>query len=142
MLELRHRVRVFLFQVLDSDIRYLLLRQKPRAEWPLGPVIGRVGVDEHLRDAILREVRAETGIHRPHELVEIAQPQKELFGDVGLVDWPFAYQAGIPGRPVGPLRPGPMIGEYAWMGFEEAFARLESRRDRDALIRLQLRLAG
>ena len=142
MLDLRHRVRVFLFQVLDQEVQYLLLRQKPCAEWPLGPVIGRVGLDEHLDDAILREVAAETGIRRPHHLIEIAQPQKELFGDVGLVDWPFAYQAGTPDHPAEALKPGPMIGEYAWMSFGEAFQRIGGRRDRDALVRLQLRLAG
>jgi hypothetical protein len=142
MFDLRHRVRVFVFQVLDSEVQYLLLRQKPRSEWPLGPVIGPVGLHEHLKDAILREVYAETGLRRPHHLMEISKPQKELFGDVGLVEWPFAWQAGTPDAPVRTLRPGPMVGEYAWMPFEAAFHSLEARRDREALVRLQLRLAG
>ncbi len=142
MFELAHRVRVFVFQVLDSEVQYLLLRQKPRSEWPLGPVVGAVAIHEHLTDAVLREVRAETGLRRPHHVIDLSHPQKELFGDMGLVEWPFAYQAGTPDQPVETLTPGPMVGEYAWMRFDEAFHRIETRRDRDALVRLQLRIAG
>lgn len=142
MFVLQHRVRVFVFQHTGSEVRYLLLRQKPRAEWPLGPVIGSVGIDEHLTDAALREVARETGLRQPHLLLDLADPAKDLFGDVGLVEWPFAYQAGTPDRPAADVQPGPMIGEFAWMRFDEAFQSVEARRDRNALVRLQVRLAG
>jgi hypothetical protein len=33
-----------------------------------------------------------------------------------------------------------MVGELAWMGFEEAYRRIETATDRDALVRLQLTL--
>ncbi|MFM1871049.1 MAG: hypothetical protein RL398_471, partial [Planctomycetota bacterium] len=36
MFNLEHRVRIFVFQVLDRRVEYLLLRQRPREEWPLG----------------------------------------------------------------------------------------------------------
>lgn len=141
MFVLQHRVRVFVFQYEGTELRYLLLRQKPRAEWPLGPVIGAVGLDEHLPEAAVREVARETGLTRPQQLLDLAEPSKELFGDVGLVEWPFAFQAGTPGRPA-EVTPGPMIGEYAWMAFDVAFRSVEARRDRDALVRLQVRLAS
>lgn len=32
MFNLEHRVRIFVFQVLDRRVEYLLLRQKPREE--------------------------------------------------------------------------------------------------------------
>jgi hypothetical protein len=140
MFTLEHRVRVFVFQVLDQGVAYLLLRQKPRDEWPLGPVIGALQPGEKFQDAVLREVRAETGLRRPVHLIELAAPQKELFGEIGLVDWPFAWQAGSPADPVPAIVPGPMVGELAWMGFEEAYRRLEASADRDALVRLQLTL--
>ncbi len=140
MFALEHKIRVFVFQVLERDIQYLLLRHKPRTEWPLGPVVGAVSPGEQIRDAILREVRLETGIERPILIRELTQPQKELFGDMGLIEWPYGYQAGGPTSPVQNLVPGPMVGEVAWMGFEEAFQRLESALDRDALVRLQLSL--
>lgn len=138
MFALEHRVRVFVFQILESEVRYLLLRQKPAAEWPLGPVIGKVGLHEHLIDAAVREVREETGIRRPHHIMDLSEPSKELFGDIGLVEWPFAYQAGTADRPVDRVTPGPNVGEFLWLDFEQAFQRIESNRDRDALVRLKL----
>jgi 8-oxo-dGTP pyrophosphatase MutT (NUDIX family) len=140
MFHLEHRVRVFVFQLLEQGPQYLLLRQRPRAEWPLGPVIGAVGPGEKFHDAVLREVQVETGLRRPVHLIELAAPQKELFGEVGLVEWPFAWQAGTPSEPVQTVTPGPMVGEWTWMRFDEAYHRIEASPDRDALVRLQLSL--
>ena len=150
MFAIEHRVRVFVFQVLEDDVRYLLLRRRPHAEWPLGPAIGEVAVHEHIQDAVVREVKAETGIRSPHHMFEIAEPSKELFGGgghdgaeaTGLVEWPIAYQAGSPDAPVAAVRPGPEVDEYHWMAFGEAFQRLETSTDRDALVRLRLDLHG
>ncbi|MEO6593464.1 MAG: NUDIX hydrolase [Planctomycetota bacterium] len=140
MFSLEHRVRVFVFQVLDRRVEFLLLRHKPREEWPLGPVIGPVTPGEKLEDAIRRGVHAETGLRRPVHIIELLQPQKELFGDMGVVEWPYAWQAGTPTEPVASLKPGPMIGELQWMSFEAAFQSLELPNDREALVRLQLTL--
>ncbi len=142
MFALEHRIRVFVFQVLDREVQYLLLRRKPATEWPLGPVIGPVQLGEHLQDAVRREVATGTGIERAVHIVELAQPSKELFGDIGLVEWPFAFQAGTPAHPIEQVRPGPDVGEVGWMGFEEAFHRIDSPGDRDSLIRLRLLLAS
>ena len=140
MFSLEHRVRVFVFQVLDRRVEFLLLRHKPREEWPLGPVIGPVTPGEKLEDAIRREVHAEIGLRRPVHLMELLAPQKELFGDMGVVEWPYAWQAGTPSDPVTSLKPGPMVGEIQWLSFEAAFQQLELAADRDALVRLQVSL--
>ncbi len=140
MFSLEHRVRVFVFQIMEQGPRFLLLRQKPRAEWPLGPVIGTVEPGEKTEDAVLREVRAETGLRRPVHLMEISAPQKELFGDMGLVEWPFAWQAAIAGEQLSGIRPGPMVVDLQWLNFDEAYRRIETETDRDALVRLQLSL--
>lgn len=140
MCNLEHRVRVFVFQVLDERIEFLLLRHKPRDEWPLGPVVGPVTPGEKLEEAIRREVHAEIGLRKPVHLQDLNQPSKELFGDMGVVEWPYAWQAGTPNDPVTELTPGPMIGELQWMPFDEAFQQLEIGPDRDALVRLQLGL--
>ena len=140
MFSLEHRIRVFVFQVLDQRIEFLLLRHKPREEWPLGPVVGPVAPGEKLEQAIHREVEAEIGLRRPVHLMELSKPDKELFGDVGVVEWPYAWQAGTPDEPVTGLQPGPMIGELHWLAFDEAFQQLEMGADRDALVRLQLGL--
>ncbi len=140
MFSLEHRVRVFVFQVLDRRVEFLLLRHKPRAEWPLGPVVGPVTPGEKLEDAIRREVHAEIGLRRPVHLMELTAPQKELFGDMGVVEWPYGWQAGTPSEPVLHLKPGPMIGEMHWLSFDAAFHELELPADREALVRLQLTL--
>ena len=140
MFSLEHRIRVFVFQVLDSRVEYLLLRHKPREEWPMGPVIGPVSPGEKLEEAIHREVLAEIGLKRPVHLQELSSPQKELFGDLGIVEWPYAWQAGTPTEPVTKLHPGPMIGEIQWLPFEHAYQQLEGDGDRGALVRLQLSL--
>ena len=142
MFSLEHRVRVFVFQFLEDEVQYLLLRQRPREEWPLGPVVGPIGLDEGIQDAILREVREETGIKRPHHIIDLSEPSKELFGDMGLVEWPFAYQAGVPGHPSPGIVPGPTVGEYRWMSFEQAFQHVGNANDREALVRLRLDLNG
>ncbi len=129
-----------MFQVLDRRVEYLLLRHKPRAEWPLGPVVGPVTPGEKLEDAIRREVQAEIGLRRPVHLMELTAPQQELFGDVGVVEWPYGWQAGTPTEPVLQLKPGPMIGELQWLPFDAAFRELELPVDRDALVRLQASL--
>jgi hypothetical protein len=140
MFNLEHRVRVFVFQVLDQRAEFLLLRQKPREEWPLGPVVGVVTPGEQMVQAIRRQVQAETGLRRPVHLMELAEPEKELFGDIGYVEWPFAWQAGTPSEPVVDLHPGPMVGELQWLPFEAAYRQLELPADRLALVRLQLEL--
>jgi len=140
MFNLEHRVRVFVFQVLDRRVEFLLLRHKPREEWPLGPVVEPINPGQKIEEAVRHGVQQDTGLRRPVHLMELLQPQKELFGDLGVVDWPFAWQAGTPTEPVDQLRPGPRIGEFCWLGFEEAFRQLEDQTDRDALVRLRLTL--
>ena len=138
MFEIDHQVRVFVFQVLEEGIEFLLLRQKPTVEWPFGPVVGTVQPSEGLRDTICRQVREETGIQRPTHILDLQVPNKELFGDLGLVEWPYAYQAGTPQNPIRELTPGPRIGDFAWLDFDAAFACIENEQDLEALVRLRL----
>jgi len=140
MFSLDHHVRVWVFQVLNHEVQYLLLRQKPAAEWPLGPVIGAIEPHEHMREAVVREVWEETGIGKPLHLIDLPNPTKQIFGDVGLVEWRFAYQAGTPAHPIREVHPGPKIGEFAWMSFDEAFRCIETADDRESLVQVQLRL--
>ena len=56
------------------------------------------------------------------------------------MEWNFAYQAGTPSNPVSRIKPGPKVGDFAWLGFEEAFQRIGTPEDRDTLVKLQLHL--
>ncbi len=135
---LKHRVRVFVFQYAEKRLNYLLLRKRPRVEHDFGPVRGGVELDEHLQDAVLREVREETGLLRPAHLIDLDHTSTRVFGDEGLVHWEFGYQA--PNRAEAAIHPGPQIAESLWLGFERAFEALENPDDRAALVRLQMHL--
>lgn len=142
MFALEHKVRVFVFRVNSAEIDYLVVHKKPRSEWPPGPVVGPIAVEDHPRDAVIREVKLETGLSQPLHLLDLSTPSKELFGDIGLVEWPFGYQAGAPDHPAPAVVPGPMVGDCVWMPFDRAFQTLEVAADREFLVKLQLRLRG
>lgn len=134
---LHHQVRVFVFSFEEARVRYLLLRRRPRSENTLGPVRGPVELDEHLQDAVIREVREETGIVRPAHLIDLEHTSTFVLGDEGVVQWEFGYQA--PGLDTGSsIQPGPLIAESMWVGFEDAFQALELPEDRSSLVRLQM----
>lgn len=138
---LSHKVRVFVFRYDNGQLSYLLLRRRPSSENILGPIKGLVGIDEHLRDAVLREVREDTGLTHPTHLIDLDHASTFTIGDEGLVEWEFGYQAPILG-PAGQIQPGPDVAESMWVGFEGAFCSLEMPEDRDALVRLQVLITG
>ena len=139
--QLHHQIRVFVFNFEEGAWNFLLLRRKPRVENGLGPVQGPVEIDEHLHDAVLREVREETGLVRPAHLIDLEHTTTELLGDEGIVQWNFAYQ-----KPQSvnsdEIHPGPSIAELTWAKFDRAYQTLELPEDRSMLLRLQMHLAG
>jgi len=138
---LGHQVRVFVFRFTVDRVEYLLLRRRPRTENTLGPIKGPVGIDEHLQDAVLREVREETGIVRPVHLIDLDHASTFVVGDQGLVQWEFGYQVPDLRVHTAPdILPGPKIAETLWTGFERAFKTLELPEDRSTLVRLQMML--
>lgn len=136
---LSHEIRVFVFRYSGGRPDFLLLRRRPRAENELGPIRGSVDVSEHLRDAVLREVREETGLLRPAHLIDLDHTSKLVVGDAGLIQWEFGYQAPSLDADA-EICPGPKVVETCWLPFERAFQRLPSSNDRSALIRLQMLL--
>ena len=137
-MELRHGIRVFVFSASQQGTLYLLLRPRPRQEWPWVPVVGSVNLDEHLQDACLREVQEETGILRPVHLIDLKHQQQTLVGDLGLVEWQFAYQ--VPREQTPKVRAGPKIQDFRWLPFESAFREVESGMDREGLVRVEIGL--
>ena len=87
-------------------------------------------------------MQEETGFQRPVHMLDLVVPQKDLFGEVGLVSWPFGFQAGAPSSPAAEIHPSPRIGEFLWANFARAYELMADERDREALVRLQLDLQG
>lgn len=138
---LHHTVRVFVFRFEERQPRFLLLRHEPRHENALGPVQGLVGIAEHLEEAVMREVAEETGLRRPSHLIDLEHYERLIVGDEGVVAWEFGYETAHSARePL--IVPGPKIVESIWAGFDEAFHTLEMPADRDALVRLQMRIGA
>ncbi len=136
---IHHKVRVFVFNWEEGRIRYLLLKKAPSTEHTWGPVAGPVNLGEHLQEAAVREVREETGILRPVHLIDLEHTQRLVFGDEGLVEWEFGYQAPGPTRAL-ELAPSPEIVEFHWLDFDQAYDRLETPEDRTGIVRLRMRL--
>jgi hypothetical protein len=90
---------------------------------------------------VLREVCEETGIRNPCHLIDLEHQERLIVGDEGVIEWEFGYQARS-GDPHELIIPGPKVAETIWANFDEAFQRLERSTDRDALVRLRLRLVG
>ena len=139
-MELRHGIRVFVFSATAEGTLYLLLRPKPKQEWPWVPVVGSVNLDEHLQGACLREVQEETGIQRPVHLIDLKHQDQTLVGDLGLVEWQFAYQ--VPTAQASLVKPGPRIHDLQWLPFETAFREMESGTDREGLVRVEVSLSA
>ncbi len=134
-----HKVRVYVFRWDENRLRFLLLRKNPPQENVLGPVCGPVGLDEHLPEAAVREVREETGLVEPVHLIDLQHANRLVIGDEGLVEWEFGYQARSDADEKR-LSPGPDVSDLFWLDFDQAYARLEAAEDRTGIIRLRMRL--
>ena len=70
MTEVLHRVRLFVYQLTNETPNYLLLRPAQGVESCWGPIHGSIGFDGQLESAIRRELRTDTGISSPLDLIE------------------------------------------------------------------------
>lgn len=134
MVQLLHRVKIFVFQVEQLRPTYLLLRREQGIESSWGPVQGPVGYDEKLETAIRREVQLDTGILTPPEdLIDLAMPARWLLGDEEVIEW--SYGVRLP-SPIPALRLEQDFSGYRWAEFPAAYPQLELEQDRAAILRL------
>jgi 8-oxo-dGTP pyrophosphatase MutT (NUDIX family) len=134
-----HRVVVCVFRGTRRGPRYLLVRQDQEHEGLWRPITGTVRPEEVLEAAAVREVREETGIVGPQQLVDFGFRHCEQVGDLDLVEWGLGYDVGSSEPRV---RLGPSYRDYRWLDFEDAYKTVELPPLREAVLRLHLRLFG
>lgn len=134
-----HRVVVCVFRDTKRGPRYLLVRQDVVHEGLWRPILGTVRPEEVIEAAAVREVREETGIVAPHQLVDFGYHHCEQLGEFDLVEWGLGYDVGV-AEP--PIRLGPSYRDFRWVDFEEAYRTVEISPLREAVLRLHLTLYG
>ena len=133
MSELIHRIKVFVFEQVGPEPRYLLLKSAQGIESLWGPVQGTIGFGEQLESAIQREVLDDTGILQPADVIDLDMPARWCFGDEDVIEWAYGFKTTqVPQR----LRLDPRWAEFRWAPFGAAYPSLELDTDRAAIVRL------
>lgn len=136
---LHHRVKVFVYRFSGRDLHYLMLKHPPQWEGFWGPVTGPIQPWENTERAVLREVREETGILEPKQLLDLKAPDRLQLGDEELVEWVYGYQAS---SSLPEIQLAPKLEGFRWDTFEQAFQSMEMAEDRNAMLRLHMRLSS
>jgi hypothetical protein len=132
MVDLLHRIKIFVYRYQGTAPDYLLLRGAGlESFW--GPIQGPIGFGEKLETAIKREVMDDIGIARPMDLIDLQMPSRWLVGDEEVIEWTFGFRT-LPEQPK--LRLSQRWAGHRWVGFGEAYPSLELDIDRAAILRL------
>jgi len=132
MVELLHRIKVFVYRFEGAEPNYLLLRGTGlESFW--GPIQGPIGFGEKLESAIRREVMDDVGITRPVDLIDLQMPSRWLVGDEEVIEWAFGFRTP---QELDRLRLGPRWADFRWAEFPAAYPSLELESDRAAIMRL------
>jgi NADH pyrophosphatase NudC (nudix superfamily) len=138
MVELCHRIRVFVYRTDRGHPDYLLLRSAQGIEGFWTPIHGPIGFGEKLESAIRREVMDDTGLGRPSNLIDLQMPSRWIVGDEEIIEWNFGFH-------VSPAPERIAIDEerwadFRWATFTSAYPSLELEMDRAAIMRLHAML--
>ncbi len=139
MVELLHRVKVFVYRLERPQPDYLLLKPDQGIEGLWGPIQGRLGFGEKLEQAIRRKVLDGTGLTEPGRMVDLEMPNRLSLGDEEIVEWTFGYHTY--GHPDEQLL-DESWADHRWAGFADAYPVLGFEDDRAAIMRLHAFLSA
>ncbi len=138
MPELSHRIRVFVYRFVERVPTYLLLRSAHGFETFWSPLHGPINFDEKMEGAIHREVRADIGISRPQELIDLRMPSRWVLGDEEIIEWNYGFQTP---PTAGSIRlDDERWREFRWAPFGITYPSLQLETDRAAIMRLHTTL--
>lgn len=132
MMDLLHRIKVFVYRYRGTTPDYLLLRAGGHESF-WGPVQGSIGFGEKLESAIRREVMDDVGIRRAMDLVDLQMPARWLVGDEQIIEWTFGFRTP---SEEDSLELAPRWSAARWAEFGDAYPSLELENDRAAIMRL------
>ena len=138
MIEFNHRVKVFIYDYLERQANYLLVRSSQGIEGCWGPLHGPIGLGDQMETAIRRAVMSDLGIGKPAELIDLQMPSRWVLGDEEVIEWNFGFRVPPESRE---LQPGERWSDFRWAGFGEAYPTLELEPDRAAILRLHTMLS-
>lgn len=133
MVELLHRIKVFVYRLTGPEPDYLLLKPDQGIEALWGPIQGELGFGEKLEQAIRRKVLDETGMSPPGQLIDLEMPTRWSLGIEEVVEWTFGYHS------INEPDPTRLLQHWAahrWAGFTRAYPSLGLDDDRAAIMRL------
>jgi NUDIX domain len=139
MVELLHRIKVFVYRLDTRQPDYLLLKPDQGIEGLWGPIQGDLGFGDKLEQAIRRKVLDETGLQDPGQVVDLDMPNRLCLGDEEIVEWTFGYQSyGVPD----PYLLASHWADHRWADFASAYPVLGFEDDRAAIMRLHAFLSA
>lgn len=139
MVELLHRIKVFIYRLDRPQPDYLLLKPDQGIEALWGPIQGALGFGEKLEQAIRRQVLDATGLRESGQFVDLDMPNRVHFGDEEIVEWIFGYHSY--GEP-DPHRLEDHWADHRWADFASAYPVLGFEDDRAAIMRLHAFLSA
>lgn len=139
MVELLHRIKIFIYRLNESQPDYLLLKPDQGIEGLWGPIQGDLDFGEKLEQAIRRKVLVDTGMNPPGQLVDLEMPQRWSLGDEEVVEWTFGYHSITDPDP-DRLRAN--WAAHRWLDFAGAYPSLGFDGDRAAIMRLHAFLSA
>jgi hypothetical protein len=132
MVDLQHRLKLFVYRVHRRQPDYLLLRGPgPESFWV--PAQGPIGFGEKIDSAIRRELSEDLGLSSASDLLDLELPARWQLGDEEVIEWCFALRT--PHERSNPQL-GPRWSHFRWSHFSEAYPSLELEGDRAAILRL------
>ena len=139
MSELLHRVKVFVYRVIETRPTYLLVRGSLGLESFWTPLHGPIGFGEKLETAMRRSVLNDLGLARSDETVDMKLPTHWVLGDEEIIEWNYGFRAPLE---VDRFELDPRWAEFRWSDFETAYPSLELETDRAAIMRLHTLLSA
>ncbi len=133
MVELLHRIKVFVYRLTAEEPDYLILKPDQGIEALWGPIQGELDFGEKLEQAIRRKVLDDTGMNPPGQLVDLEMPNRWSLGDEEIVEWTFGYHSLTH---LDPDRLSRNWSAHRWMEFAAAYPVLGFDDDRAAITRL------